>query len=330
MEPSHQLRPEGRRTPALLQDKDPAVNHLILNQVLTLFLLMAAGLGARRARCLPEAAVKGLTDLLLAFCLPMLVFTSFLRPFSPELMAKAAAMLGCSFLVCAMLTGVGILLYRKAAPERRPGLQFITAYSNSGFLGIPLLAALFPEYGVFYGAIFGIAFNSIVFTAGVMLFAPRGARPGLARVALNPVILGTVAGLLCFLGSLRPPEAVTSALVLMGGMTTPLSMLIIGAMLAEAKPRDLLGGRLEYGVCAARLLLAPLLTLALCALLRADPVLTRVLVLLEALPAAALAAVFTEKYGGDRAFVSRCTFLTTALSLATLPVMLELLARFVR
>lgn len=306
------------------------MNHLIFSQVFTLFLLMGVGLVAKRAHCLPDAAVKGLADLLLAFCLPMLVFVSFLRPFSPGLMANAVRMLGYSLLVIGMLTGVGVLLFRKAAPDQRPTLQFITAYSNSGFLGIPLLAAIFPEAGVFYGAIFGIAFNVIVFTIGVLLFAPRGVRPSLAKVLLNPVILATLAGLLCFLGSARPPEPVSAAIALMGGMTTPLSMLIIGAMLAEAKPRDLLGRPAEYAVCAARLVLAPLLTLALCALLRVDPALARVLVLLEALPAATLVAVFAEKYGGDRAFVSRCTFLTTVLSLATLPAVLKVLERFVR
>jgi len=65
-----------------------------------------------------------------------------------------------------------------------------------------------------------------------------------------------------------------------------------------------------------------------CRLLHVDPILARILVILEALPAATIVAVFAEKYDGDRAFVSRCTFLTTALSILTIPIMVKVMERF--
>jgi predicted permease len=173
--------------------------------------------------------------------------------------------------------------------------------------------------------VFGIAFNLVAFTFGVMFFSTGGERPNLARVCLNPVLLATFAGMACYMGSVRFPEAVTGGLALMGGMTMPMSMLIIGAMLAEAKFRDLLGGLGEYAACAGRLLLAPLLTMAVCRLLRVDPTISRVLVILEALPGATIVAMFGERYGGDMAFISRCTFLTTVLSLATIPAMVQVM-----
>jgi len=304
------------------------LNHLILTQVLTLFLLMGVGLAARRVGCITEAVSKGLSEFLMSFCMPMLVLSSFLRPFSAGMLANAGRMLLYGLIINLMLVGLGRLLFLKASPEKRPALAFITAFSNSGFMGIPLLAALFPIGGVFYGAVFGIAFTVCMFTLGVMLFNPGGSRPSLGQVLLNPVILSTFAGILCFLFSVRLPVPVTSCLNLVGGMTSPLSMLIIGAMLGEVKLRDIWGGPAEYAVSAARLLLAPLLTLVVCRLLHVDPILARILVILEALPAATIVAVFAEKYDGDRAFVSRCTFLTTALSILTIPIMVKVMERF--
>jgi predicted permease len=307
---------------------NPRLNQLILTQVFTLFLLMGAGVAARRTGCFTDAVTHGLSDLLMNFCLPMLVLASFLRPFDPGMLANAGRMLLYSLLVNLLLVLTGFLLFMKAPAGKRPVLRFITAFSNSGFMGLALLAAVFPDVGVFYGAVFGMGFNLCAFTFGILFFHAGGRRPDLRGLFLNPVILSTLAGLACFLGSVRVPLAVVGGLGLMGGMTMPVSMLIIGAMLAEARPMDILGGPAEYAVSAARLLLAPLLTLALCLLLRVDPTIAKVLVLLEALPAATIVAIFGERYGGDRAFISRCTFLTTALSLLTLPVIVKLMGRF--
>jgi len=302
------------------------MNQVILTQVFTLFLLMAVGAVARRTGCLTEAVVKGLTGLLLRFCLPMMIFAAFLRPFSPELLASAGRMLAYSLTIQVFLIGLGILLFHRARPERRGPLQFITAFSNSGYMGIPLLAVLYPDRGVFYAAVFTVAFMITAFSLGIMLFR-AGEPPKLRALLLNPVILATLAGFLCFLGSIHLPQAVTACLNQAGSMTSPMSMLIIGAMLAAMKPRDFLGGPAEYAVCAARLLLAPILTLAFCRLLRVDPTQAIILVLLEALPAASTVALFVQEYGGDQAFTARCAFLTTAWSLLTIPLIVNLITR---
>ena len=301
------------------------MDQLIHTQVITLFLLMGAGLIARKTGCLTGPVIQGLSRLLLEYCLPALVFVSFLRPFDAGMLASAGRMFLYSLLVNLLLVLVGFFLFMKAAPEQRPALRFITAFSNCGFMGIPLLAAVFPGDGVFYGAVFGMAFNLVCFTLGVLMFNTGDRRPGLGRLLLNPVILGTLAGFACFLGSVRLPAAVTGCFGLLGGMTPPVSMMVVGAMLAEAKVRDILAGPVGYAVSAARLLLAPLLTLAVCRLFHVAPALARVMVLLEALPAATLVAVFGEKYGGDRAFISRCTFLSTVLSLVTIPVIVQVM-----
>jgi predicted permease len=306
------------------------LNELILSQVLVLFLLMGVGLVARRTGFVTAEVSKGLAGFLLNIALPMLVFASFLRPFDRALLASGGRMLLCSLAVTLSLTLLAKGLYRRAPLERRGALQFITAFSNSGFMGIPLLAVLFPGEGVFYGAVFAIAFNIVAFTLGIMMFDPGSGRPSLGKVFLNPVVLATGAGIVAFLCSLRLPGPVVACLNLVGSMTSPLSMVIIGAMLAEAKARDLLGGGAEWGVCGARLLLAPLVTLLLCRLLGADPLITRILVILEALPAATIVAVFAEQYGADLLFVSRCTFLTTALALATIPLVVKIMERVLR
>jgi len=304
------------------------LNHLIFTQVLTLFILMAVGLAARRLGQFTPEVSKGMSAFLMNFCMPMLVLSSFLRPFSMGMLASAGRMLGYALVVHLFLVLLAILVFRKAPAIQRPTLQFITVFSNSGFMGLPLLAMLFPMGGVFYGAVYSIAFTIFMFTFGVAFFSPGDSRPSPRQLFLNPVILSTLAGIICFLASVRLPAPIMNTLGLVGGMTSPLSMLIIGAMLGEMKLRDILGSPIEYLLCAVRLLVAPLLTLLLCRLLHVDLVLEKILVILQALPAATIVAAFAEKYGSDRAFVSRCTFLSTLLSILTIPLVVKVLERF--
>lgn len=288
---------------------------------------MGVGAVARRTGVLGPAATQGLASLLLNFALPMLVFRSFLRPFDPATLAAALRMLGYSFMLNILLVLLGRGLFRNGRPDRVPALRFITAFSNSGFLGLPLLGALFPRDGVFYGAVFGVACNACMFSLGILLFRPGGEGRGTWRLLLNPAILSTFLGTLAFVASLRLPGPAVAVLESMGGLTGPVSMLIVGAMLAEGGWRNLRAGPGEFLVSAVRLLLVPLLTLLACRLVGAAPMATRVLVILEALPAATVVALFTERYGGDRAFVSRCLFVSTALSLLTLPFIVRVMER---
>ena len=71
------------------------MNQIILTQVFTLFLLMGAGVVARRTGCFTDPVAKGLSDLLMDFCLPALVLVSFQRRFDPDMLANAGRMLAC-------------------------------------------------------------------------------------------------------------------------------------------------------------------------------------------------------------------------------------------
>ena len=286
---------------------------------------MGVGLAARRLGQFTPELTRGMSTLLLNVCVPAMVVSSFLRPFDGRMLAAAGRMLVYALAVHLLLVALAWLIFRRTPAGQRPIFRFVTVFSNSGFMGLPLLDLLFPSGGVFFGAVFNSVSAVFMFSAGAAFFRREASGPSLRQILLNPVILSTLAGAACFLGSVRFAPPVVNAMGLLGAMTSPLSMLIIGAMLGEMKLRDALGSPGEYLVCALRLLAAPLLTLLLCRLLHADPLLTRILVIIEALPAAVIVAAFAETYDADRALVSRCTFLSTLLSLLTIPLVVRFL-----
>nr|WP_320131676.1 AEC family transporter [uncultured Holophaga sp.] len=297
----------------------------IIDQVIILFLLLAVGFFARRKGYIDERVNRGLSDLLLNITMPLLVVVSFLRPYDPTMTGKAGTMLALSVLMDILLLVLGKLLFFKAPRERQAPWRFITAFSNCGFMGIPLLAALFPDVGVFYGAVFQLPFWVFMFSSGITLFTGKATLKDMGRAVLNPILLATIVGMLLYLCSIRFPHPLTQTMTMVGNMTTPLSMMIIGVMLAEVKATEVFSGFSIYMISFVRLLLAPAITLGVCRLCHADPVITRILVLIEAMPSAATVAVFSQIYGGDNAYNSRCVFLTTALSLVTLPLVVRFL-----
>jgi predicted permease len=123
-----------------------------------------------------------------------------------------------------------------------------------------------------------------------------------------------------FVFSLSMPLPLEKALVSVGAMTTPLSMIIVGSMLAEIKLKEVFSGFAVYYVSAVRLIAAPLLTLAIMKLLHADQLLTEIAVTVEAMPAAVIATVLASKFGGDTKLASRCVFISTIISMVTIPL----------
>jgi predicted permease len=140
------------------------------------------------------------------------------------------------------------------------------------------------------------------------------------------------------LGSLQPAPsglgslsgaALFDALTMLGSLTIPLSLLAIGVQLGAISlsirrlPTPL------WGVVLARLVVAPLATLALgLALSRVGlhlPQVTRMVVLLvAAMPVAIVCSVMAERYGGDSGLAAQGVFLSTLFSLVTVPALVLL------
>ena len=132
--------------------------------------------------------------------------------------------------------------------------------------------------------------------------------------------------MLLFLLRIQLPRPVFEAAALTGSITSPLSMLIIGALLAEVPLRDIFKGRELYLGSAMRLVVMPLLVYGLLSLLPLPKEVMQICVIITAMPAAVNTAIMAEKYGGDALLASRFISITTIFSILTIPLILILLS----
>lgn len=290
-------------------------------QVMTLFLLILSGFFAAKRHILDDKGLRGLNTLVLTFAQPAMILHKLQTPATPELIAELAWVF---VLTCVTIAAAGVISFRlfaKEVPQRRAVLTNLSMVSNCGFMGYPVITATMGEGALIYAVIFVTAFNLMCWTLGSYYFGGRKAMQP-QKLLTNPTIWAVAGGMTLFLTGWTLPGFINNALNMMGSITTPVAMFVIGARLISLRAAHLKDAKLLL-VCALRLLIFPAMIL----LLRLTPLPGMVVssvYLCTAMPCAALTAMQAERYDCDRELASRGVALSTALSMATVPLMLML------
>lgn len=293
----------------------------VLMQVLTLFVLMLCGLCAAKFNILDDKGLKGLNAIVLTFAQPALILHRLQTPASPELITELIWVFALACLTIGIAGTLSFRLFAREEHDRRAVLTSLSMLSNCGFMGFPIITATMGDGALIYAVVFLAAFNLMAWTLGAYYFGGAKAMQP-QKLLTNPTIWSITGGLLLFLTGLSLPGFVNDALGMLGGTTTPLTMFVIGARLISLRTSHLRDKPLLLS-CALRLLIFPLMIL----LLRLTPLSHTVVssvYLCTAMPGAAMSAMQSELYDSDKELASRGVALSTALSMATVPLMLML------
>lgn len=295
----------------------------IVNQVLVLFLLILCGFVAAKSKCIREEGVHGLNSVLVNFSLPCMAIAKLQVDASPELMqdiVHMAILTAVAMLGCAAVVWFGIC--RHESPLRRAALSGMALIPNSGFMGLPLIAAAFGEDKMIYGIIYVGVSNIITWSVGVALYDKKAL--SWRRIFLIPTLVTSVLGLILFVAEVRLPSVLLDTLEMLGDTTTPLAMFIIGTHLVGLRLRDMRDAKLLL-ICGLRLIVFPLAVYGLCLLLGVSQWTSGCMMLLTAMPCGSVLVIQAEDYHGDPALASRGVAISTFLSIATIPLLLLLL-----
>ena len=202
----------------------------------------------------------------------------------------------------------------------------LTAFGNTIFLGYPLLEAIWGTKAVFYAAFFSIANDLAAWTIGVLILTRggKGGRVNLKRL-VNPATLSYVVGAIMFMLGLRLPPVLHDAASSIGGCTMVLSMLFLGATLADVRIGKILAGLSSITIVIIKMLLVPLgafyaLRWLMPALdIPVDMLIIPIVCVEAAMPCQSVFAILADEFGGDTDYAATAICLTTAASLVTLP-----------
>jgi malate permease and related proteins len=294
-------------------------------QTLVLFILLAVGFGAGKARILDEAGGKSISRLLVNFILPALIVQSMQRPFSPELRDFAFEILAVSFLSYAIAFPLAWLLVKAigAKGAERGAHAFGAIFSNCAFMGFPVIEAILGKDAIFAASVANIPFQLLAFSVGPYILAKTagGSAKLKASSFVTPAAVASVVGFALFVWGVAIPKPLSAALTLLGDTTTPMSMILIGSIVSRMDFRAVAARPRLYATSVFRLALFPLGLYALLYALGLRGLLLSLPVILAAMPVAANSAILAEAYGGDAETASSLVLISTLLSLITIPLL---------
>jgi len=301
----------------------------VVDQVAVLLLLILIGYLGRRFRAVDEAAVGIFTTYILTISLPALILVSLQRPFSRDLLGSAGIALALSSAMYAALFALAVVYpaLLGLSPRERGVHRYAFIFSNVGFMGYPVVEAVLGREALFHLAIFNIPFTFLAFSIGAWLIAKEGQRP-LAlswKTFVNPSVVATLFGFVFFIGSVRFPYPVLRTLSLLGDTMTPLSMVVIGAVLGSMEPRRVLGNPRNYVTILVRLLVLPALLGGTLYALGFRGLTLALPTLVSAMPVAANTTLLAALYEGDVHSASSMVFLSTLFCVLTIPLVALLL-----
>lgn len=298
-----------------------------LNMIVTLFLLLSVGYVAGKRNIIHSEASKNLSKLIIHVGQPAMIIYNLVK------MEYSAENLGLGFLTLAFGLGLHMILaifayvffLRFHNPDERKLSEFSAIFGNVGFIGIPILESIFGDRGGFMGAFFNVSFQLVLWTWGIMILARQRKDIKITpkKVFLNfgtvPSVIGMVLFLLKGIDGFFIPQPVMLSLSYIAALCTPISMLIIGALLAGRSAKQIFGSGKIYYLCAVKLLVLPVFVCVLMRLLQCDAEWILFAAVVSSMPSATTVTMLAELYDISPAYSAQAVGTTSLLSVVTMP-----------
>ena len=291
---------------------------VLAKQILEMFLLAGVGYLLFKAGKISGEGSRTLGNILIYVSLPAVIINGFLVERTPEHVSGILLSMAGALALILVSVLISHFIFRS-----NPIGAFAAAFSNPGFFGIPLVIASLGREYVFYAACFIAFLNIGQWTYGVSRLTGQPLRQGFAlkKLIRAPFVIAITVGLVLFATQLPLPGILKDGLSAAAGLNTPLAMFTVGIYLAQTDLKKMLKDRSLYAVSAVRLLLIPLAALGILSLFPANlNGMKTVLLIAAACPVGSNVAVYAQLHGKDYPYAVETVVISTAFSLATIPL----------
>lgn len=303
-----------------------------MTQVFIVFFKMVVtillGLFLRKKRVIDERTQGTLSDILLKAVLPFTIIASSQHEYSMDTVKSIIAVAGAAILyyLCTLIV-LRIIVYKTKIEESEKVVFVNTAvFANTGFVGFPLMLSLFGNKGLLLGSIYNLMYNLFFYTYGATLYSKR--KGEIKQILFNTVSLASIGAIVLFVIPWRMPAFILDTINIVGDMTVPLSMIILGSTLATIDVKKLFTDYKSYIITALRLIVFPLLMMLAVIIVRkfvwVAPETAITLVLMTALPCGTMNVIYAEKHNCAPKFAARTVVMSLFFMAITLPIMLFL------
>ncbi len=305
---------------------------------LCLFLLILTGFVARKAKILDETLTKGLSVIVAKVAQPFLIIYSITKlDFSLLNLKNGLLVLLFGILAHAFMIGLSLIIFMRVKDDDEKRIyEFAFTFCNCAFIGFPILEALFGEIGLFYGAFYVVSFNLGVWSFGIWLMAHGKAEGGVTprKILINSGTVPCTIGLALYIAQIPFPDMLESvfmrAMDTLGSLCTPLSLLVVGSLVAAMPLKKLFLNPKFYGFLVAKLIALPLLAAVILKFTGASALFTEIdltvfITVMVALPPAAFTTLFANIYDVKPSYAAQLVSLGTLFSPFTILLVTKLM-----
>ena len=293
----------------------------VILQILMLLLLVIIGLGLRQKQIFTDPVIRGVNSLLLLVAWPAMILMSAQKDLSPDQIPQVLIILAIGLAIMVITCLAAFYMMRgRIGDDKLAVFAGISALPNIGYVGLPVISAMYGNTGVIYLSGYIIALNLGMWTVFHWLIQENNR--AFLRSLINPGIVASLLSIVLILTGFRLPEPLLSLCNHLGSMTIPISMLLVGARLKETiNTKQLKSGPLWLSM-AIRLLVVPIVVVIILRLSGFSGMTYGVLVVGSALPAAAATQFMAERYGKDTGLAAQSASISLLVCLVTLPLVL--------
>lgn len=295
----------------------------IVSKMISLFLIMAVGYIMNKAKIIDEVANARFTKMVLNITVPAQAITAFISARGEVSNGEIITGFGMTIAayVAYLILAVLLIFVLRIPKEQKGTYAYMTLFSNVGFMGYPVITAVFGQHAMIYAVIVNVVFNIIVFSAGVLLISGGSREVNLdVKKLLNIPMAASLLSVVFYFTGVSFPEPVMASLEYLGDVTTPVAMLVLGSSIASMPVKELFGDWRIYIFTAYRLLIIPLVIFVILQFVPVGSELMRgTLLVLSAMPVATNTTMMAIEYEGDLPLASKGIFFSTILSVVTIP-----------
>lgn len=292
---------------------------ILIKQVFIMFVLMAIGFVAYRKQILSNQGTKDIGKLLLNVAIPMIVISNFCVEKSAEKTAELFESALLSFLCMALSVAFAYLAYHK----KDRIAEFSAAFSNAGFIGIPLVQAIFGSGAVFYISVMIVLINVLQWTYGVYTITDDKSVMDFKKIMKNPLILSVGIGIVIYFLNIRLPKIAMDIISSISAINTPLAMIVSGVYLAQSDLLNAMRKKDAWLLSLSRLIVIPLVVMLVFRFLPFGSTAMKLSILLAgACPVGSNVAVFAQQYDKDYRKGVEYVCVSTLLSILALPLVI--------
>ena len=302
--------------------------------MLTLFAIVVVGYIAGKLGYMGGTFDKRLSKVVIDITCPALILSSAMTGELPD-RQYILPLLAISVITYLVLTGVALLVphFLTKKKEDEGVIGFALMFGNVGFMGYPIVASIFGHEAVFYAAVLNVVNTFAVFTVGTMLIVGKNREPSAAEkeksqkkmlrkvLYSTPMLSAYLAMLIVALGIDNIPGLISQPLTMIGNITVPAALLIIGSSMSQLSLKTMLGNTTVYATTLFRLILIPIAFYFLCGAMGFSQYVVKINTVVIAMPVATYGTILCLKYGKDTTMITEVTFITTLISMLSIPLL---------